>query len=69
MKLERSHTSNLTAYLKALSYLKERSKAPKKFRGQERIKLRADQPVRTKRMIQRIKKKNSRVCSSRKTTR
>ena len=38
-KLEKSHTSNLTAYLKALE--KKEANTPKKSRWQEIIKLRA----------------------------
>ena len=52
-KLERAHTSSLTTHLKALE--KKEANSPKRSRGQEIIKLRAEiNQVETKRTIQRI---------------
>jgi hypothetical protein len=57
-KLERAHTSSLTAHLKALEQKKENS--PKRSRRQEIIKLRSEiNQVETKRTIQKKKKKKS----------
>jgi hypothetical protein len=52
-KLERAHTSSLTAHLKALE--QKEANSPKRSRLQEIIKLRAEiNQVETKRTIQRI---------------
>ena len=52
-KLERSHTSNLTAHLKALE--QKEANTPKRSRQQEIIKLRINiNKIETKRTIQRI---------------
>jgi hypothetical protein len=52
-KLERAHTSSLTAHLKALE--QKEANSPKKSRWQEIIKLRAEiNQVETKRTIQRV---------------
>jgi hypothetical protein len=57
-KLERTHTSILTAHLKALEQNKVNS--PKRSRQQKIIKLRAEiHQVETKRSIQRIKEPRS----------
>jgi hypothetical protein len=54
-KLERAYTNSLTAHLKDLE--QKEANSPKKRRGQEIIKLRAEiNQVETKRTIQRIKK-------------
>jgi hypothetical protein len=54
-KLKRSHTSNLTAHLKALE--QKEANTPKRSRGQEVIKLRAKiNQIQTKRTTQRINK-------------
>jgi hypothetical protein len=54
-KLERSYTSSLTAYLKALE--QEEANTPKRSRWQKIIKLRAEiNQVEIKRTIQRINK-------------
>jgi hypothetical protein len=56
-KLERAHTSSLTAHLKALE--QKEANMPKKSRWQEIIKLRADiNQIESKRTIQRINKYN-----------
>jgi hypothetical protein len=53
-KLERAHTSSLTAHLNALE--QKEANSPKRSRLQEIIKLRAEiNQVETKRSIQRIK--------------
>jgi hypothetical protein len=55
MKLERTHTSSLTAHLKALE--QKEANSPKRSRWQEIIKLRAEiNQVETKRTIQKKKK-------------
>jgi hypothetical protein len=57
-KLERAHTSSLTAHLKALE--QKEANSPKRSRRQEIIKLRAEiNEVETKRTIQRINKTRS----------
>jgi Rps23 Pro-64 3,4-dihydroxylase Tpa1-like proline 4-hydroxylase len=57
-KLERAHTSSMTAYLKALE--QNKANAPKRSRQQEIIKLRAEiNQVETKRNIQIIKQTRS----------
>jgi hypothetical protein len=54
-KLERAYTSSLTAHLKALE--QKVANSPKRSRGQEIIKLRAEiNRVETKRTVQRITK-------------
>ena len=54
-KLERAHTSSLTAHLKALE--QKEANSPKRSRQQEIIKLRAEiNQVETKRTIQRVNK-------------
>ena len=54
-KLERAYTSSLTAHLKALE--QKEANTPKRSRGQEIIKLRAEiNQVETKRTVQRITK-------------
>ena len=53
-KLKRSHTSNLTAHLKALE--QKEANAPKKRRQQEIVKVRDEiNQLETKRTMQRIK--------------
>jgi hypothetical protein len=65
-KLERAHTSSLTAHLKALE--QKEANSPKRSRQQEIIKLKAEiNQVETKRTIQRINKNRS--CFLRKSTR
>ena len=55
-KLERSYTTNLTAYLKALE--KQEANTPKRNRRQETIKLRDEvNQAATKKTIQRIKRR------------
>jgi hypothetical protein len=57
-KLERAHTSSLTAHLKAIK--QKEANTPKRSRWQEVIKLRAEiNQVETKRTIQRIKQTRS----------
>ena len=57
-KLERAHTSSLTAHLKAPE--QKEANSPKISRGQEIIKLRAEiNQIKTKRTIQRINKTRS----------
>jgi hypothetical protein len=57
-KLERAHTSSLTAHLKALE--QKEANSPKRSRLQEIIKLRAEiNQVETKRTIQRINQTRS----------
>jgi hypothetical protein len=57
-KLERAHTSSLTAHLKALE--QKEANSPKRSRWQETIKLRAEiNQVETKRTIQRINQTRS----------
>jgi hypothetical protein len=57
-KLERAHTSSLTAHLKVLE--QKEAKSPKRSRQQEIIKLRAEiNHVETKRTIQRINQTRS----------
>ena len=57
-KLERPYTSNLTPHLKALE--QKEANTPKRSRGQEMIKLRAEiNQLETKRMMQRINKTKS----------
>ena len=57
-KLERSHTSNLSAYRETLE--QKEGNTPNRDKRQEIIKLRAENnQVETKRMIQRINKTNS----------
>ena len=56
-KLERAYTGSLAAHLKALE--QKEANSPKKSRGQETIKLRAEVSLQeTKRTLKRIKKKN-----------
>jgi hypothetical protein len=57
-KLERSHSSNLTAHLKALK--RKEANTPMRSRQQEIVKLQAEiNHVETKRTIQRINKTKS----------
>jgi hypothetical protein len=57
-KLERAYTSRVTAHLKSLE--QKEANSPKRIRGQEIIKLRAEiNQVETKRTIQRINQTKS----------
>jgi DNA anti-recombination protein RmuC len=58
-KLERYHISNLTTHLRALE--QKEANPPKRSRQQEIIKFRAKIKLETKRIIQRINKRKSRL--------
>ena len=65
-KVEKAHTSDLTAHLKGLE--QKETNSSRRSRPQEIIKLRAEiNKIETKKTIQRIKETNS--CSLRKLTR